>query len=133
MERFILFLLYLWQLPQCLVGLILSWYYKGTKKEYKLTTHFKPDVYRSSLMHGGISLGYYVFVYKTAPEKTTVRHELGHCYQSLYLGWLYLIVIGLPSLVWATLHTYCKKIRDKYDYYSFYTEMWADKLGGVQR
>ncbi len=46
------------------------------------------------------------------------------------LGPLYLLVIGLPSLLWAALH---EKVAPGRSYYWFYTERWADRLGGVER
>lgn len=46
------------------------------------------------------------------------------------LGLLYLLVIGLPSLLWAWLHRY---IAPDKSYYWFYTERWADLLGRVKR
>ena len=57
-------------------------------------------------------------------------HEYGHTIQSLILGPLYLIVIGLPSVLWCSLPC-CRKRREKENisYYSFYTEKWADRLG----
>ena len=48
------------------------------------------------------------------------------------LGPLYLIVIGLPSLIWAALHSSVRRLRTV-DYFSFYTERWADRLAGVKR
>ena len=60
------------------------------------------------------------------------KHEYGHCRQSEYLGWLYLIVIGIPSLIWCLCYNAEKRGGLK-DYYKFYTEAWADKLGGVIR
>jgi hypothetical protein len=59
----------------------------------------------------------------------TEMHELGHCRQSQILGWLYLPVIGLPSLLWAAWWNEGRKR----SYYSFYTERWADRLGNVHR
>ena len=62
-----------------------------------------------------------------------VKHEaLGHGTQSRILGPFYLPVIGLPSIIWAWLYgaviPYTRN-----GYYRFYTEKWADKLGGVVR
>lgn len=125
------FILYLWQLPQNILGIILHLWMPGTKYIYSSGID-NINVYKSAGMSGGISLGKYVIVYRSSGT-TTIKHELGHCKQSQYLGWFYLIIIGLPSIVWATLHTYNKKIAEKYSYYSFYTERWADKLGGVVR
>jgi hypothetical protein len=86
-------------------------------------------------MLGGISLGKYCIVntghYRQSMEESlkrdTVRHEaIGHTAQSRMLGWLYLIVIGLPSFMRAAFFGYrC--------YYDFYTEKWADKLAGIDR
>jgi hypothetical protein len=47
------------------------------------------------------------------------------------LGPLYLLVIGLPSLLWAWLGD---NYREKHgvSYYDFYTEKWANKLGGAK-
>ena len=119
-------LLYIWQLPQNLVGLLLRLIYKGTDSEYE-----GAKVRRSTKMLGGISLGRYIIVGRWASGKT-VMHEYGHCRQSLFLGWLYLPVIGLPSIIWAGL--YGRAIpRTENGYYRFYTERWADKLGEVKR
>ena len=57
-------------------------------------------------------------------------HEYGHSIQSKILGPLYLLVIGLPSIIWAGLF---EKYRNKHkiSYYSFFTEKWANKLVGL--
>lgn len=128
---FIDFFLYLWQLPQNLLGLVLTLVYRGSNAVF-ISGACEIIVRRSVKMRGGISLGQYVIVSQWAGENT-VNHELGHCIQSQYLGWLYLIVIGLPSIVWAALHSYVKAVRTKWSYYDFYTEKYADELGGVVR
>ena len=117
---------YIWELPQNLLGLLLRVIYKGTDSEYDGAV-----VRRSLKMQGGISLGRYIIVSQFA-SKTTVMHEYGHCLQSRSLGWLYLLVIGLPSIVWAGLYGTVVK-PTKNGYYRFYTERWADRLGGVKR
>lgn len=115
MKRFIS---YLYQLPQHLIALLLRLIYKGNDSEYNGCI-----VRRSVYLRGGISLGKYIIVNQWFKE-IDIKHEYGHSIQSRYLGWLYLIVIGLPSLLWAMFY------RGK-NYYSFFTEKWADKLGGV--
>jgi hypothetical protein len=120
-------LLYLWQLPQNLLGLLLV-------AIYKPESSFDMDgvrIHYAKKMKGGISLGKYILMsydyneYNGASEK----HEYGHTRQSIYLGPLYLLVIGLPSLLWVLWWN-----RDRgMSYYSFYTEAWADRLGGVNR
>lgn len=87
---------YIWQLPQCLLGLlmirIMRLELKETIKDIK--------VYSGPKMSGGISLGNYILLspysYKS-PD--TIKHEYGHTRQSLYLGWLYLPTVGLLSLL----------------------------------
>ena len=117
---------YIWELPQNLLGLLLRAIYKGEDTEYKDVV-----VRRSRSMLGGISLGRYIIVGDYASERT-VMHEYGHCLQSRRLGWLYLLVVGLPSIIWAGL--YGRAIpRTENGYYRFITERWADKLGNVKR
>lgn len=82
-------------------------------------------------MSGGISLGKYIIVSQWS-QIDTIKHEFGHCRQSKYLGWLYLVVIGLPSIVWAGLYGTVVKVT-KNGYYKFYTEKWADGLGKIKR
>lgn len=114
---------YIWQLPQNLLGLILKALF-ATDKVQEGVWHWK--------LSGSISLGAYILLDRFADNRT-LMHEQGHQKQSLYLGWLYLIVIGLPSIIWAGLWGYIPSIRRRYSYYSFYTELLADKLGNVTR
>lgn len=130
MKEFIEFLLWLHQLPQTALGHLLTLYYRGTNKLYH-SGRCDVVVRRSTQMSGGISLGQFVIIGQFAENKT-VHHELGHCIQSQILGWLYLPVIGLPSIVWAMFYT-IPAINRRWSYYDFYTERYADRLGGVVR
>lgn len=115
-------LLYLWQLPQNVLGLLFLLFLRGEEK------HRLGDVsfYYAPSFKGGISLGRYIILgYK---REKSVRHEWGHCLQSRMLGWMYLIVVGLPSLIHAWL---CRC--EDHDYYDVWCERWADELGGVER
>lgn len=120
-------------MPQNILGRLLAKIYPN---ERTITTENGIDVIFSSKMKRGISLGDKVIVplylYPNKLKTKVVRHELGHCRQSLYLGWLYLIVIELPSICWAGLHR-IKAIANKWSYYAPYTEKWADKLAGIKR
>lgn len=119
-------LLFLWQLPQNIVGLVLRLIYQAEKGKLDDITY-----YYSYKFPGGISLGNTIIVGRI--DRDTIKHEHGHQIQSLYLGWLYLIIIGLPSIIWAGLYG-TKLFPYTYNgYYRFYTEKWADKLGGVIR
>ena len=84
-------------------------------------------VFRIKNFKGGLSLSRFIFV--NMLNYDLIRHEYGHSRQSKFLGPLYLLVIGLPSLIW------CKLYRSswKKSYYWCYTERWADYLGGVKR
>lgn len=118
------FLKFIWQLPQNVVALL-----------YYLYLHFNNyllDMYEYNGIvvmvkstSGSVTLGENVFLSPKASEETK-RHEYGHTKQSLMLGPLYLIVIGIPSILWAALH---KTIAPSKPYGWFYTEAWADKLG----
>ena len=127
------FLQMLWQLPQNLIGLLI----KVICKAPLYTTYEGAKVYTWK-RRSGVSLGQYIFLpYKDeSPEdfyvQQSIKHEYGHCLQSKYLGWFYLLVIGLPSIIWAGCFQWYRKRTGK-SYYDFYTEQSADFLGGVVR
>lgn len=125
-------ILVIWQLPQVIVGFLVR-LFTGAEKQPELSSQYDRRIFYWRL-GSGISLStYYIIVRYNADDKT-IKHEKGHTIQSLYLGPLYLLVIGLPSLIWCGIYSYTNWIdKSKYSYYSFYTEAWADKLGGVTR
>ena len=127
----------IWELPQNILGALLyavcffaSFFCVEAKKN-------DIDVY-SDIIWGNVSLGcFHFFKYKFFHNNATyVRalyaHSYGHRKQSRMLGPLYLPVIFIPSLVWDFLHSHVRELWTK-DYYSFYTEKWADRLGDVKR
>lgn len=109
-------------MPQNLLGLLFLLFIKGEEK------HKLDDItfYYSDKFTGGISLGQYIIL--GDKYEKSVRHEYGHCIQSKILGWLYLPVVGLFSVLHAALCA-CKM----HSYYDVWTERWADKLGKVKR
>ena len=119
--------LWIWQLPQNLLGLLLV---AILKPEYSYAFN-RARLYYATRMRGGISLGRYIIVRYNLQDYTgrTEWHEYGHSQQSMFLGPLYLPVIGIPSLIWAAVF----RPGSGRSYYAFYTEAWADKLGGVDR
>lgn len=123
-------LLYIWQLPQHLIGLSIIAFHKVIRSRIIKTRLAGIDYYECKHINdAGISLGDYIFMDSDRyTSRRDIAHEHGHQIQSLYLGPLYLIVIGLPSAVGNLLH---RKI--KFDYYKQPWEAWADKLGGVKR
>ena len=125
MEKFKQIVLWIWQLPQNLLGLAFMLFLRPLRRvETDIDTI--AAVYVSERMSGGIS---------SSRDEKTIRHEgIGHPRQSRMLGPLYLLVIGLPSLLHAWLNGAigcCD--RHPEGYYHFYTEKWADRLGGVKR
>jgi len=120
--------LYIWQLPQNIIGLLVI-LFTGAKKDYR-------NLWISKKFRFGVSLGNYI-IFGGEPNNIDVQHERGHQKQSLYLGWLYLIVIGLPSFIGNIYDRIAHKNWDWKDSYNWYYkqpwEAWADKLGGVER
>jgi hypothetical protein len=137
-------LLLLWQLPQYLVGVLVLFWNKIFLKEKYLNTYYvkcndhknviaKLFLYRNNGKgkYKGVSFGKHIFIYYDDNYKdmkkmndliknVVIPHEYGHSIQSVYLGWLYLIIIGLPSLLFSNIGGSA--------YRNFYTELWAEKL-----
>ena len=118
---------FIWQLPQVIVAFIYYWYLKYHDEILDTCTYQGAIVFIKRTSCGSVTLGQHIFLSPRATD-TTIKHEYGHTRQSLILGPLYLIVIGLPSIIWAAIH---KKVAPNKSYNSFFTESWADKLGGV--
>lgn len=118
---------YFWQLPQLIVAFIYYWYLKNKNEILDTCTYQGVIVFIKRKSYGSVTLGNHIFLSSRATD-TTVRHEWGHTRQSLILGPLYLIVIGIPSVIWAATH---RIIAPNTDYFNFFTEKWANKLGGV--
>ena len=119
---------YIWQLPQMMIACI--WYFINRKRILYNSTGKFYTVYVGANRRG-MTLGDKIFIskyYHGEYLSLVIAHESGHVLQSKYLGPLYLFVIGIPSILWAATH---KWIAPKKSYYDFYTEAWANKLGGV--
>lgn len=91
-----------------------------------------------------VSLGMFVFVAgdpyfyeklkddysKEELAERLLVHEYGHTIQSMILGPLYLIIIGIPSTLWGFLPICNEKRKNSsVSYFSFFTEAWANVLG----
>ena len=112
-------LYYLWELPQNLLGLLVI-LFTGAKKDV--------CIWRTYKFRFGVSLGNYIIFGKGFTNKDYL-HEIGHQRQSRMLGPLYLLIIGLPSLIGNIIWRSTKG----FDYYKQPWEAQADKLGGVKR
>lgn len=124
MKTFLRMILFVWQIPQCLVGLVYFLWYLLKMTPMSIDS----DVIQGSFFNS-VSLGEFVFV--SAKDENTRKHELGHRKQSRMLGPLYLFVVGLPSLCLNILARI--GILKRSDYFTHFPENWADRLGGVQR
>jgi uncharacterized protein YybS (DUF2232 family) len=127
MKRIKSVLKYIWQLPQNIIALIYLSYLIVENQIPAITKYKEIKVY-TKYSSGSVTLGNYIFISSKATENT-IKHEYGHTRQSLYLGPLYIIIIGIPSILWAMIH---KTIAPDKLYSWFYTEAWADKLGNVK-
>ena len=122
-----------WGLPQTLVGACVY-------LAYRRCPHYR---YHGAVvtvwdLHGkGLSLGLFVFVCPAdradsaaGPDERLVVHEYGHTVQSLIFGPLYLLVMGLPSLIWANAPALKRRRSErKTSYYAFFPERFANWLG----
>lgn len=120
----IFILLFIWQLPQALLGLMM-FPFLGNRK-LRADRHYN-FCWESRDMSGGISLGPFAFVSEMSSKREEViAHEVdGHTVDSKIFGPLYLLVIGIPSLFHAIfMFSKC--------YYDFYTEKWANKHAGLE-
>lgn len=113
-------LLFIWQLPQNIVALIMI-PFLGKMKKNKYQNYCY--AFEADNMSGSISLGSFIFLSNThAKQDTTIAHEFGHVWWSHLFGPLYVFIIGIPSICWAAFRNKSKHSC----YYSFYTERWAN-------
>ncbi|MBO7518865.1 MAG: hypothetical protein J6T31_07120 [Methanobrevibacter sp.] len=135
-------LLFLWQLPQNIIGFIISRFsiykfvYTRDVEENKKVRAY----YVKNFFHSGVSLGDFIILdeeYWHIVHIQTLKHEHGHQKQSQILGWLYLIIIGIPSILgnlWdRVFHKNWPTLDREAWYYKQPWEAWADKLGKVNR
>ena len=130
-------LLFVWELPQNIFGVLLY----GILKYKRQISCIEKEAHLRFIETTkiGVSLGWFVFWSPSGnrfPYYTNDcrMHEYGHAKQSVMLGPLYLIVVGLPSISRAIYSRwYFKKNGKRWKkYFDGFPENWADKLGGVQ-
>ena len=76
MREIIQLVLWLWQMPQNIIGEILAFYYGGCTSFYRTGRYNRVAVVSSDRMRGGISLGNIIILPEFFSEKT-LKHELG--------------------------------------------------------
>lgn len=122
--------MFLLEFPQNLMGYLAFVYFtKGAGNPYY--RYKEAYVIHVAGRWGAISLSRFIFADDVYYRSEMVKHEYGHTIQSRRLLLLYLPVIGLPSLVWNRFFRRYR-IRKQKSYYSFYTESWANRLGGFE-
>ncbi|MCL2818417.1 MAG: hypothetical protein FWD41_01605 [Actinomycetia bacterium] len=123
-----------WGIIQSLMGLIrffMYWRHPHYRYEASIVTVGASS--KRSQSKGGLSLGSFIFISsdmkpEDIPRSRLVRHEYGHVLQSVALGPLFLPLVGIPSFIWAQYFSDWRK-RNGVNYYTFYTERWADNWG----
>lgn len=130
-------LLFVWQLPQNIVGVILFFFRHRDNALWFMgdfigvDDRFVSNV-KNDNTHNGVSLGNFIIIEKH--NSGIVAHEYGHAVQSRVLGPFYLLIIGLCSGIHAQIHSYkARKNLSRRSYYDFWTERWADKIAGIKR
>lgn len=128
-----------WGLPQTLLGLVLMLLHRGDER----------FLYHGAVVtrwqgRASMSVGPFVFLTadpffadKFAGQYTRKElsdrllvHEYGHTIQSLLLGPLYLVIIGVGSTLWGWLPVCNRMRREKQvSYFAFFTERWANACG----
>lgn len=128
----------IWGLPQTVLGLVLFLIHRRAPHR-----SYHGAIVTTWSLKSSVSLGMFVFVtaepyfYEKlkddyAKEDLAARllvHEYGHTIQSLILGPLYLIVMGIPSTLWGFLPCCVRRRKRGVSYFSFFTEAWANRLG----
>jgi|BioPla2DNA2_1021312.scaffolds.fasta_scaffold22651_2 hypothetical protein len=126
----------LWELPQLVLGLFFLLFISFKKPGSRKLRYKDADIYFVEGFPGGISLSGIIILNKIEafiPDSDSIKsrhsviHEYGHSIQSLWLGWLYLPLVGLPSLIRSIF--WRKSKRESRYYYERFPEHWADALG----
>lgn len=121
-----------WEFPQNLAG-VMVWIFMRSKITMLAIRHNRIFLQNPRL---GISLGIFIFwtnIGESSPSDKARNkwHEYGHSIQSLIFGPLYLVAVGIPSLLrngYCWLYYRITK-RQWANYYKGYPEAWADRLG----
>jgi hypothetical protein len=133
---FLNLLLFIWQLPQNLIALLIC------AIVYRVPSDWENKRAKITVMMVPVkttfcwSLGQFIFINPLA-TRNVIRHETGHSVQSLYLGPLYLLFVGLPSVILYLTKCFKRRFSGMKEdeltkwYHTKYPENWADKLGRI--
>lgn len=130
--RFLYWLLQLtWGILQNLLGLFL-WLILTVLKPCRKRFVYHGAFVSQWRLKFSMGLGLFIFYgHEGAPDAAEVLvHEYGHTIQSVILGPLFVLVIGIPSLCWAFLPCFVRMRKKRNIYYlDAYCESWANRLG----
>lgn len=121
---------WIWSQPQTVFGCVLYHLVDAlnayvNKKRYK-----EARVIYLPVQEWGVSLGPYIFLSEDNVLDRDLRHEYGHTIQSYYLGPLYLLIVGVPSVILKFASLYSDYVNEHY--FNFWPESWAERLGEVE-
>ena len=122
-----------WGILQNIIGLVIFLILIIMDPHRGVSIHHGAVVVRwnsESSMAMGMFIFFGHFKYQKSVSDSYLVHEYGHTIQSAILGPLYLPVIGIPSIIWASLPVFTK-LRESgyYSYFDFYPEKWANREG----
>jgi hypothetical protein len=125
MKAWLKLALWVWQLPQNLLGLLVIRALKARASDRAYL-----PVYFTEVAGIGVSLGSYIIV-SLGSGHSVILHEQGHQAQSRWLGPLYLVLVGLPSAVFCNL--WDRLFHRKWDAerrVAWYHRRWPEGPGG---
>lgn len=120
-----------WGIVQNFLGIIL-WTVLSVVNPKRKRGYYHGAVLTHWKFKFSMGLGMFIFYGHEGTEEASevLVHEYGHTIQSIILGPLFMLVIGIPSCVWAFTPVFGKWRKEgKYKYTDFYPEYWANKLG----
>jgi hypothetical protein len=132
MKTLTLTIKFIWELPQNILGIIV-WLLLKNKVSIFEKNHNR---FFFHVPNFGVSLGSFIFWSNSDSaiieiKQNNKEHEYGHSIQSMIFGPLYLILVGVPSILrvlYGSIFYLIHKEKWK-NYYSSYPENWADNLG----
>ena len=127
------FIQWSWGIVQNVTGLGILAFLK-IRKPKRFTAMYHGAIVCEWEKRSSMAMGMFIFLghdnVNDAYAKRVLVHEYGHTVQSCILGPFYLLLIGLPSILWANVPTLGKKWREGFcSYYDFYPEKWANFEG----
>lgn len=136
---FVRVLLFLWELPQNVLGILTLAVERIAGNIIRIEE--KEGRYLIELRgEGGVSLGIFIFHSKRDSKYVPMGlenrdHEFAHAVQSRMFGPLYLLVVGLPSVMRVFYAMAHRRIHGRRwgGYYDGWPENAADRLGGVDK